>query len=69
MPARTPATRVALAVLVICTGFNLFARGISETFAVFLIPLELEFGWPRATLTGIYSLFMLTNGLASPLAG
>jgi len=56
-------------VLALCTGFNLFARGISETFAVFLLPLEHEFGWNRATLTGIYSLFMLSNGLASPLAG
>lgn len=69
MPANAPEIRIALAVLAICTGCNLFARGVSETFAVFLIPLELEFGWQRATLTGIYSLFMLSNGLASPLAG
>ena len=61
--------RTALWVLALCTVLNLFARGISETYAVFLLPLEQEFGWSRATLTGIYSLFMLTNGIASPLAG
>ena len=69
MTAMRAAGRTALSVLALCTVLNLFARGIGETYAVFLLPMEQEFGWSRATLTGIYSLFMLSNGIASPLAG
>ena len=62
-------TATALVVVVICFGMNMLARGISETYAVFLLPLEEEFGWRRAALTGIYSTYMLVHGLAAPLAG
>ena len=52
----------ALAVLAVCTVMNLMARGVGETFAVFLLPLGSEFGWARAELTGVYSLAMITHG-------
>lgn len=62
-------TGTALAVVAVCVVMNLLARGVSETYAVFLLPLEGEFGWGRATLTGVYSTYMLVHGLAAPLAG
>lgn len=34
-------------------------------FAVFLVPMEAELGWSRATLTGAYSLALLIAGLAA----
>lgn len=63
------ATRTALGVLAMCTVINLVCRGVGESFAVFLLPLSREFPAERATLTGIYSVYMLTHGLASPAVG
>jgi MFS family permease len=59
----------ALVVVAVCVAMNLLARGVSETYAVFLLPLENEFGWGRATLTGVYSSYMLVHGLSAPLVG
>ncbi|MBK9136393.1 MAG: MFS transporter [Betaproteobacteria bacterium] len=61
--------RRALAVLALCFFFNFVSRGIGDTFLVFLLPLQQEFGWPRAQMTSIYSLLMLVAGLAAPAAG
>lgn len=62
-------TATALMVVAICVSMNMLARGVSETYAVFLLPLEREFGWGRAVLTGVYSSYMLVHGLSAPLAG
>ncbi|MBL8288708.1 MAG: MFS transporter [Rubrivivax sp.] len=59
----------ALAVLALCFFFNFLARGVGDTFLVFLLPLQQEFGWQRAQMTSIYSVLMLVAGLASPAAG
>ena len=56
-------------VVAICVGMNMLSRGVGETYAVFLLPLESEFGWGRATLTAVYSTYMLVHGLAAPLVG
>lgn len=59
----------ALTVLAVCFLMNLLARGMSETWVVFLLPLGAEFGWSRGELAGVYSVFMVVHGLAAPLAG
>lgn len=64
-----PRPLAALGVLALCFFFNLVARGATDTFMVFLLPLQAGFGWERAQVTGVYSATMLTAGLASPLAG
>ncbi len=61
--------RLAIGVLAVCTALNFLSRGVSDAFAVFLLPLEQEFGADRATLTGIYSIYMLVHGLAAPAVG
>ncbi len=38
-------------------------------FAVFLVPMEREFGWSRASLTGAFSLALLVSGLADSFVG
>ncbi len=38
-------------------------------FSVFLVPMQEEFGWSLAVLTGAYSLALLCSGLAAPLVG
>lgn len=59
----------AVTVLAICFVMNLLARGVGETWVVFLLPVGVEFHWSRAELAGVYSVFMVVHGLASPVAG
>ena len=65
--ADVPAPR--LAVLATCFALNMFGRGLGDTYAVFLLPLEREFGWTRSQLTGVYSVYLLVNGFTAPLVG
>jgi MFS family permease len=69
VPSDVGATRVALGVLALCIAMNMLSRGISDTYAVFLLPLSREFGADRAALTSVYSVYMLVYGLAAPAAG
>jgi MFS family permease len=56
-------------VLAACFALNMFGRGLGDTYAVFLLPLEREFGWTRSQLTGVYSVYLLVNGFTAPLVG
>ena len=47
----------------------MFGRGLGDTYAVFLLPLEREFGWTRSQLTSVYSIYLLVNGATAPLVG
>ncbi|MDW8061031.1 MAG: MFS transporter [Thermomicrobium sp.] len=38
-------------------------------FPVFLVPMERELGWSRASLTGAFSLALLLAGITAPLVG
>jgi len=60
---------MAVAVLAACFILNMFGRGLADTYAVFLLPLEREFGWTRSELTGVYSIYLLVNGFTAPLVG
>ena len=63
------AGRTALLVLGICFALSMMARGVSEVFTVFLLPISAAFGWDRAEVVSIYSLGALASGLASPFVG
>lgn len=68
--ANPTGTRMMLgAVLVLAFMMNMFGRGATEAFAVFLLPVEKALGATRSEITGVYSLFMLVVGLAGPFAG
>jgi MFS family permease len=59
-----------LALLVVLTfAMNLVARGVPETFAVFLLPVQKGLGVSRSEITLTYSVYMLAYGLSGPLAG
>jgi hypothetical protein len=64
-----PHTRTALTVLGICMVLNLIARGSADACVVFLRPLEQDLGWTRSEMTSAYSIYLLVNGLSSPIAG
>lgn len=59
----------AVAVLILCFSLNMTARGISETYTVFLLELEKEFRWSRSALTSIYSLSLAISALIAPFVG
>jgi MFS family permease len=44
-------------------------RGVADAFMVFVLPLSEEFGWQRAQVTSVYSIFLIVTGLAAPLTG
>lgn len=59
----------ALGVLATVFAFNLMGRGSGETYTVFLLPLEREFGWSRSQLAIAYSIYLLVGGLLAPFVG
>ncbi len=64
------ASRAFLYTLVALTfAMNLVARGVPETFAVFLLPVQKGLGVSRADITLTYSVYMLAYGLSGPLVG
>ncbi len=56
-----------LVALTLC--MNTLGRGVTETFTVFLLPVEKTMGASRADMTLAYSIYMLVNGLSAPVAG
>jgi len=62
--------RSFLVTLIIVTfAMNLVARGVPETFAVFLLPVQQGLGVSRSDITLTYSIYMLAYGLSGPFAG
>lgn len=62
-------TRTALRVLGICMVLNMIGRGTAESYVVFLLPMERDLGWTRSEMTSVYSIYLLVNGLSSPIVG
>jgi MFS family permease len=48
---------------------NTVGRGVTETFAVFLLPVEKALAASRSEITLTYSIYMLVHGLSAPFAG
>lgn len=64
-----PERSFLLSLLVLTFAMNLIARGVPETFAVFLLPVQKGLGVSRADITLTYSVYMLTYGLSGPFVG
>lgn len=62
-------SRLALLALITVFGFIFISRGIADSWMVFLLPVEQEFGATRQQTAGVYSTYMLTTGFSAPLAG
>ena len=59
----------AVMTLLLCFSLNMLGRGMSDSFAVFVLPLGREFGWARAELMGAYSISLLVFASSAPFAG
>jgi MFS family permease len=66
-PPRTAA--LAALVLFLCFAFNMLGRGVGDTFIVLLLPLSDAFGWKRAAVSSVYSIYLVVTGLSAPLTG
>lgn len=60
---------MALALLALCFLCFAAVRGLQESYAVFLLPLEAGFGWTRGEVSSVYSIIFFVVGVAGPLAG
>ncbi len=58
-----------MSVLFFCLCTTALSRGMGETFGVFLLPLSGHFDWERATVTSIYSIYMVSLGIGSLISG
>jgi MFS family permease len=71
-PTDTPShatPRLGFVVLALVFLLMTLARGMTETFTVFLLPISNTFGWDRAQTVSVYSIGMLSVGLAAPFVG
>ena len=66
---RSAGRHAALGVLLLVSLTTALARGLGETFAVFLLPIGQEMAWQRGPLTSIYSVCMGVTGLVAPMVG
>lgn len=55
--------------LFLCFAFNMLGRGVGDTFMVFLLPLSEAFGWKRAQVSSVYSIYLVVTGVSAPLTG
>ncbi len=64
-----PTASTAALVLAIAFACNMVGRGIGDAFMVFVLPLSEEFGWRRAQVASVFSVYLVVNGLGAPLTG
>src|SRR6185369_1420359 len=65
----TPFSRTAAGVLAAVFAFILLGRGLGDSYTVFLLPLERDFGWTRSQVASVYSIYLLVHGGTATLAG
>ena len=63
--------RAAAGVAVAATVGNMvgITPAISATFGVFLVPISVEFGWSRATVSGVFGLIAVVSAIMYPVIG
>ncbi|MEQ1614721.1 MAG: MFS transporter [Hyphomicrobiaceae bacterium] len=64
-----PSQRFLGAVLLLMFAMNMIGRGVTETFAVFLLPVEKAFDASRSDMLLTYSIYNLVYGLSAPFTG
>ena len=68
-PSLQRSTVIAVTVLVLVFSLFLLARGIIETWPVFLTPVQTGLAWSRAEVASVYSVLMMTFGLGGIITG
>jgi MFS family permease len=64
-----PARAFLVTLVALTFAMNFIGRGVVETFAIFLLPVQKGLDVSRAQITLTYSTYMLAYGLSAPFAG
>jgi len=56
-------------IVIVCAIQQALQNGIQYSFGIFFKPLVADFGWTRASLSGVYALSMISGGLFAIPAG
>jgi len=64
-----PGRAFLVALMLLTLVMNTLGRGVTESFAVFLLPVEKALGASRSEISATYSIYMIVNGFAAPFAG
>ena len=64
-----PTNRFLGSILLLMFVMNMIGRGVTETFAVFLLPVEQAFQASRSDMLLTYAIYNLVYGLAAPFTG
>ena len=67
--AQDPSRAFLVLLIGLTLVMNTLGRGVTETFAVFLLPVEKALGATRSEISATYSIYMIVNGFAAPFAG
>ena len=61
--------RLALLILVCAVGIAGLAFGARQSFGLFMVPVSESLGWGRESLSLVFAVQALLNGLGAPFAG
>ncbi len=67
--SNTPGTAFLALVVGLAFLMNTVGRGVTETFAVFLLPVQKGLGASRAEMTATYSAYALSYAVSAPFVG
>lgn len=67
--AAQPATRFLALIIVLTFLMNTVGRGVTETFAVYLLPVQKGLGASRGEMLATYSIFAASYAMAAPFVG
>ncbi len=68
-PSSTVDQRFLAGLVALTFLMNAIGRGVTETFAVYLLPVEAALGVDRAQIAATYSIYMVAYGFAAPFVG
>jgi predicted MFS family arabinose efflux permease len=64
-----PSRRLGVWLILLCFALSVASRGLSDSFSVYVLPWQSEFGADRAAITGVYSVVGLGIGFGGLLTG
>lgn len=68
-PEDHPGRAFFVTLMLLTLVMNTLGRGVTESFAVFLLPVEKALDASRSEISATYSIYMIVNGFAAPFAG
>lgn len=68
-PGMEPGPLFLATIVLVALGMNVIGRGVVETFAVFLLPVQEAFAASRSEISGVYALTIMVSGFSGMVIG